>query len=93
MNINIQSVHFKASEKLQAHVEAKVRKLSTQNDKILRAEVKLFEDGNGHVKQFCEIRLSVPGDILIAKKGAPTYEEAVVDAVGALQRVLREKKA
>ena len=92
MNINIQSVHFKASEKLQAHVQEKLQKLLDLNERITRAEVKLYEDGNGHSSQFCEIQLSVPGDILIAKKGAATYEQAVLDAVATLQKVLRQKK-
>ena len=92
MNINIQSVHFKASQDLQDHVQEKVSKLFKYNDRILRADVTLFEDGNGHTNQYCEIRLVVPGDDHIAKKGAATYEKAVLETVDVLQTVLRRKK-
>lgn len=93
MTVNIQSLRFKASEKLQAHVQEKVQKLFDVNDKIIRADVTLYEDGGAPDKQYCEIKLSVPGHDHIAKKGAPTYEKAVVDAVNTLQKVLRQKKS
>lgn len=92
MNVNIQSIRFKASEKLQAHVDEKVRKLLDLNNRITRADVTLFEDGGAPANQHCEIKLSVPGNEHIVKKGAPTYEKAVTDAVTALQKVLRGKK-
>ncbi|MCC6460318.1 MAG: ribosome-associated translation inhibitor RaiA [Saprospiraceae bacterium] len=92
MNVNIQSVHFKASDDLKAHVENKVRKLFEQNDKIIRADVKLFEDGGMPDNQICEIKLVVPGNDHIVKKGAATYEQAVLDSVDALRQILRRKK-
>ncbi len=92
MTVNIQSIRFKASEKLQAHVQEKVQKLFDVNDKIIRADVTLFEDGGTPDNQYCEIKLAVPGRDHIAKKGAPTYEKAVVDVVSTLQKVLRQKK-
>jgi putative sigma-54 modulation protein len=92
MNINIQSVHFKASEDLQNHVQDKLRKVFEHNNKIIRADVTLFEDGNGVTNQYCEIRLVIPGDDHIAKKGAVTYEKAVIDTVETLQKIMRRKK-
>ena len=92
MNINVQSVHFKASDQLKNHIEEKVRKLSDHSDKILRAEVILFEDGGSPANQICEIKLAVPGNQHIVKKGAATYEQAVSDAVATLKKVLRERK-
>lgn len=92
MTVNIQSIRFKASEKLQAHVQEKVQKLFGVNEKIIRADVTLFEDGGAPANQYCEIKLLVPGHDHIVKKGAQTYEKAVTDAVSALQKVLRRKK-
>ncbi|MBK9336397.1 MAG: ribosome-associated translation inhibitor RaiA [Lewinellaceae bacterium] len=92
MNINIQSVHFKASDDLQAHVQEKVSKLFEHNDKIIRADVTLFEDGGAPDNQYCEIRLIVPGHDHLAKKGAGTYEKAVHDTVDALLGILRRQK-
>ncbi|TNE64841.1 MAG: 30S ribosomal protein S30 [Bacteroidetes bacterium] len=92
MNINIQSVHFKASDKLHNHVFDKVQKLFDHNEKIIRADVTLFEEGNGQPTQFCEIKLVIPGIDHIAKKGAATYEQAVSDTVDTLQKIMRRKK-
>lgn len=92
MTVNIQSLRFKASDNLQAHVQDKVQKLFGVNDKIIRADVTLFEDGGAPANQYCEIRLLVPGHDHIVKKGAPTFEKAVADAVSALQKVLRRNK-
>lgn len=92
MIINIQSVRFKASEDLQSHVQEKVQKLFDHNDKIIRADVTLFEDGGAPANQHCEIRLIVPGNDLIAKKASSTYEQAVVDTVDTLQKIMRRKK-
>lgn len=92
MTINIQSVHFKASEDLQNYVHEKVGKLFDHNDKIIRADVTLSEDGSGPANQFCEIRLVVPGHDHFAKKGAATYEKAVHDTVDTLLKVLRQQK-
>ncbi|MCK6695487.1 MAG: HPF/RaiA family ribosome-associated protein [Thermoanaerobaculia bacterium] len=92
MTVNIQSLRFKASDNLQAHVQEKVQKLFDVNGRIIRADVTLYEDGGAPAKQFCEIKLLVPGHDHIVKKGAPTYEKAVADAVSALQKVLLRGK-
>ncbi len=92
MKINVQSVKFKASQDLHDHIEEKVGKLFKFNDRIIRADVTLFEDGNSHDNQFCEIRLVVPGDDHIAKKNAASYEKAVTETVEVLAKVLRRKK-
>ena len=44
MNINIQTVHFDADEKLLEMVEKKVRKLETLHDRITKVEVFLKLD-------------------------------------------------
>lgn len=92
MTINIQSVHFKASDELQDYVQEKVGKLFDHSDKIIRADVTLSEDGGGPENQFCEIRLIIPGHDHIAKKGAATYEKAVHGTVDTLLKILRQQK-
>ncbi len=93
MNVIIQSTNFTASEKLQAFVEGKVRKLSITNNEISRADVRLFQDGDGHhANQFCEIYLSISGDKISAKKGAATYEQAVIDVVEMLRKTMKRMR-
>jgi ribosome-associated translation inhibitor RaiA len=89
MNITFQSVHFKASSHLEEFVMEKVSKLFDQNDKIIRADVTLFEGASGNPRnQFCEIILSLPGENKFVKKNSSSYEESVLKTVATLQKTL-----
>ena len=93
MKINLQSLHFKASENLKDFVNEKVAKLSHIDDNIISADVTLFtDDGKNTDNKFCEIRLSVPGYDEFVKKNGESYEAATLDAVDTLQKILRRKK-
>ncbi len=93
MKINLQSLHFKASDNLKEFVEEKVGKLSRYDDKIISADVTLFsDDGKSIDNKVCEIRLVVPGYDDFVKKNAISYEEATLQAVEALQKIMRRKK-
>ncbi len=93
MKINLQSVHFKASEQLKEFVDEKVSKLFHFDEKILSADVTLVaNDIKIKNNKTCEIRLVVPGYDDFVKKEAPSFEEAIADAVEVLQKVLLRKK-
>jgi ribosomal subunit interface protein len=93
MKINLQSLHFKASDHLKDFIDEKVGKLAHFDDKIISADVTLFtDDGNNTDNKFCEIRLSVPGYDDFVKKNGESYEAATSDAVDTLQTILRRKK-
>jgi len=93
MKINLQSLHFKASDNLKEFVEDKVGKLSRFDDKIISADVTLFsDDGKNIDNKVCEIRLVVPGYDDFVEKNAENFEEAIADAVETLQKILRRKK-
>jgi putative sigma-54 modulation protein len=93
MKITLQSLHFKASDHLKEFIDEKVGKLSHFDDKIISADVTLFsDDGNKANNKFCEIRLIVPGNDDFVKKSGGSYEEATLDAVDTLQKILRRKK-
>ena len=93
MKVNLQSLHFKASDQLKEFVEEKVGKLSHLNEEILSAEVTLIADDiKIKSNKVCEIRLVVPGYDEFVKKEATSFEEAVLDAVETLQKVVRHKK-
>jgi len=93
MKVNLQSLHFKASGQLKEFVEEKVGKLSHLNEEILSAEVTLIADDTKIKRnKVCEIRLVVPGYDEFVKKEATSFEEAVLDAVETLQKVVRHKK-
>ena len=93
MKINLKSLHFNASSQLKEFVDEKVGKLFHHNEEILSAEVTLFADDiKIRNNKVCEIRLVVPGYDDFVKKDAASFEEAVLDAVEALQKILRRKK-
>jgi len=92
-NITFQSVHFTASTQLENFVKEKVSKLFDQDISIIRADVTLFEGATGNPKnQFCEIQLSVPGENHFIKKNSEQYEQSILAAVAALQKILRRQK-
>ena len=93
MKINMQAVHFKASQQLKDFVEDKVSKLFHFDEKILSADVTLVaNDIKIQNNKTCEIRLVVPGYDDFVKKEAASFEEAVLNAVETMQKVLRRKK-
>ena len=69
MRITIQSIHFTAADKLKAYIERKCDKLDQYYDRVVDGEVflKVRNEEKGENK-FIEIKLNVPGDILIAKE-------------------------
>lgn len=92
MKINLQSLHFKASDQLASFVEEKVSKLSRYDDTIISADVTLTLDGNSVDNKICDIRLIVPGNDNFVKRNAETFEESIAGCVDTLQKILTEKK-
>lgn len=62
MNVNIQTVHFDADDKLVEYVNRKVEKLSTFHDKILKVDIYLKLDNVVHTikDKVVEISVHVP---------------------------------
>ncbi len=94
MNIQVNTVHFTADQKLSDFVNKKVAKLETYFEGIIGVEVILKvvkpETANNKV---AEIKLSIPGtDYLFAEKQADSFEEAIDTAVDAIRRQLTKVK-
>jgi len=93
MQILIKSVHFKAGSDLEQFAIDKIDKLSALNSRIVRAHVTLsLEPGGNPENKSCEILLSLPGEDPFLKKTAGSFEEAISQAVVALEKVLRRMK-
>ena len=92
MKINLQTLKFDAKQSLIDYVNDKVGKLSRFDDKIISADVTLSIDGDSLNNKFCDIRLVVPGYDDFVKKNAATFEEAILNCVEVLQKILRRKK-
>lgn len=92
MDIIIQSLGFKASEDLETFIHEKLGKLIGQ-DQIIRANVVLFKGAdNNPESNYCEMRLEMPGNDPFAKRSGPSFEQAVVETVDTLQKLLRQAK-
>lgn len=86
MDIKIQSIHFDATEKLQAFIEKKVARLEKAYEDINNVEVqlKVVKPATAQNKE-TKITVTVPGTTLFAEKTCDTFEEGVDLAVDALK--------
>jgi len=89
MEIRIQAIHFDAAERLEAFIQKKVSKLEQFYDGILSAEVvlRIIKPESAHNKQV-RIKLLIKNNDCFAEKASDTFEKAVDDAVGALEKQL-----
>lgn len=93
MNIKINSVKFKATEKLENFVNDKVQKLERTFDNITSCEVVLKVDKpESENNKIVEIQLVLPGQTLFNSKQADSFEEAVLLAVDATKSQLGKYK-
>ncbi|MCL2416568.1 MAG: ribosome-associated translation inhibitor RaiA [Bacteroidales bacterium] len=94
MNINIQSLKFKAADRLIDFINDKIERLTkhlpqeaTSVDVVLKLEQD-HEQGN----KIVDVRLNVPGHELFASKQAKTFEEACLEACDALKNQIEKIK-
>lgn len=93
MDIKIHSIHFDADEKLIEFVNTKVKKFVQLYDNIIEAEVFLRLDKDSSTEnKVTEIKLSIPGNDLFAKKRSKSFEESTDNVVDALKRQLKKTK-
>jgi putative sigma-54 modulation protein len=93
MDIKIHSIRFDADIKLLNFIKSKVDKLVTFYDDIIGTEVFLrLENSQGLENKVVEIKLTIPGNELFAKRQTKTFEESTDLAVEALRRQIRKHK-
>ena len=85
MEIFIKSIHFDATEKLQAFINKKAGKLEKTYEDIQKVEVQLkVEKSAAASNKITSITVTVPGIALFVEKTSDTFEESVglcLDAV------------
>ncbi|MEO6219543.1 MAG: HPF/RaiA family ribosome-associated protein [Ginsengibacter sp.] len=93
MNITIQTVNFKESKKLTTFINSKVGKLFKQSSELIRADVTLKEGAkNNLTNKWCSIYISHPGENLFVKRNSTSYEESILLATEAMEKILRRRK-
>jgi len=93
MEIKIKSIHFDATEKLQAFIEKKVAKLEKSYEEISKVDVqlKVIKPATAANKE-TGITATVPGTTLFAEKACDSFEESVDQCVDALKVQLGKYK-
>ncbi|PSR13717.1 MAG: ribosome-associated translation inhibitor RaiA [Bacteroidetes bacterium] len=93
MKVYTEAIHFVADDKLIEFIERKLGKLDTFFDRIIEARVNLKLENSGQVRdKVAEIRIAVPGDVLIAKESEKTFEAAIDKLTDVLKRQLIKYK-
>lgn len=93
MEVKIQSIHFDATEKLQAFVEKKIAKLEKTYEDIQKVEVqlKVVKPATALNKQAC-VTAGVTGKDLYVEKTCDTFEESIDQCVESLKVQLTKFK-
>ena len=93
MKITVHSIGLTPHEPLQEFLEKKLNKLNTFYDKIQACEVFLkVENSNSKENKTTEIILNIPGDDIVVKKTAASFEESVDLCVDVAKKLLIKKK-
>lgn len=93
MEVMIQSIHFDATEKLQAFVNKKAEKLSKSYEDIQKVEVQLkVQKPATALNKVTSLTVSVPGNTLFVEKTCDTFEEGVDLCVDAMRIQLTKYK-
>ena len=93
MEIKIQSIHFDATEQLQAFIQKKVAKLekSFEDVKTIEVQLKVVKPATAMNKQ-ASITASVPGQKLFVEKTCDTFEESIDLCIDSLKVQLTKFK-
>ncbi|MCS6823671.1 MAG: ribosome-associated translation inhibitor RaiA [Cytophagaceae bacterium] len=93
MILQIQSIHFDADKKLIALIQKKLDKLDTFYDRIIDGEVFLkLENDDEKGNKIINVKLNLPGNSIVVKEQATTFEEALDKVYEVLKRQLSKHK-
>lgn len=94
MNVNIQTVHFDADQKLINYVHQKLEKLSQFHDRIINVDVFLKLDNVVHnIKdKIAEIRVRVPRSEFFVKSTSKSFEASFDEALESMVNQIKRKK-
>ncbi len=93
MDMTIQSVHFKADQKLLDYLEERLHKLEKYSPKIGELSVFLKLEPGGSVKdKIVELKANIPGQVLVSHGTSKTFEVACNEAAINLKKQIERKK-
>jgi putative sigma-54 modulation protein len=93
MKILIEAVNFNMDKGLKSYIEKKLSGLEKFYDRIIEVEVYLkVQKTSDKENKISEIRVFIPGEDVVVKKTAKTFEEGVSVGVESLKRSLKKVK-
>ncbi len=94
MNVNIQTVHFDADNKLVDYINKKLVRLDTFHDRIVKVDVFLKLDNVAHTikDKIAEIKVHVPKQDFFVKCSSKSFEESFDNAMNSLINLIKRKK-
>ena len=93
MNINFQSVNYNADSKLIEFAEKRIKKISQFYLNIIDVFVYTkVENTNDRINKLAELKIGIPGDDVVVKKRAKSFEEAINLAADSAERILKKHK-
>ena len=94
MNVNIQTVHFDADNKLVGYINRKLTRLDTFHDRIVKVDVFLKLDNVVHTikDKIAEIKVHVPRQDFFVKCSSKSFEESFDSALDSLVSQIKRKK-
>jgi putative sigma-54 modulation protein len=94
MNVNIQTVHFDADNKLVDYINKKLSRLDTFHDRIVKVDVFLKLDNVVHTikDKIAEIKVHVPRQDFFVKCSSKSFEESFDKAMDSVINLIKRKK-
>ena len=93
MNINFQSINYVADAKLIEFIKKRIHKITNFNDHIIDVYVYTkVENSSDRINKSVEMKIGIPGDDVIVKKVAKSFEEAINRASDSVERILKRRK-
>jgi putative sigma-54 modulation protein len=93
MNINFQSVNYNADSKLIEFSENRIKKISQFYLNIIDVFIYTkIENASDRVNKLAELKICIPGDDVVVKKTAMSFEEAISLAADSAERILKRHK-
>ena len=93
MEIEVKSIKFDATDKLQEFIQKKVSKLDKFCDNIRKVEVslKVVKPATAQNKEV-SVTVKLPGEEIFVEKLSDTFEEAITQSLPAIERQLAKYK-
>lgn len=92
--INVQSPGFVLKTELNGFILEKVGKLYNYHSEIISIDIMLkISHSETKENKVCEIRLSIPGNDVLANAHCHTFEEAVLNVVDIIKNRIKRKRS